>query len=59
VSLLKERKQYSSSIRFLKFLAFLKGDISPKLLTGYPLSHLTPFEIDFIQKMNPQKSIAP
>jgi hypothetical protein len=52
---LKERKQYSSAIRFMKFMAVVKGELPQEYLTGFPFSQLTPFEIDFIQKMTIQK----
>jgi hypothetical protein len=35
----------------------VKGELPQKLFSGYPLSQLTPYEIDFIQKMNSQKLI--
>jgi hypothetical protein len=57
VLLLKEKKQYSSSIRFMKYLACVQGELSQHYLTDFPFSQLTPYEIDFIQKMSVPKAL--
>jgi hypothetical protein len=39
----------------MKFLAYIKGEVPQEYLADYPFSQLTPYEIDFIQKMSTQK----
>lgn len=39
----------------MKFLAAIRGDIPQEYLKDIPLSQLTPYEIDFVQKMGAQK----
>lgn len=39
----------------MKFLAVVKGELPQEYLSDFPFSQLTPFEIDFIQKMSIQK----
>lgn len=55
--LLKEKKSYSSAIRFIKYLSVVKGNVPKEIFNDIPLSQLTPYEIDFIQKANGQRPI--
>jgi hypothetical protein len=48
--LLKEKKSYSSAIRFIKYLSVVKGSLPKEIFNDIPLSQLTPYEIDFIQE---------
>ncbi len=57
IMLLKEKKSYSSAIRFIKYLSVVKGNVPKEIFNDIPLSQLTPYEIDFIQKANGQRPI--
>jgi hypothetical protein len=55
--LLKEKRSFSSAIRFIKYLTVVKGSAPKEIFNDIPLSQLTPYEIDFIQKANGQRPI--
>jgi hypothetical protein len=43
IMLLKEKKSFSSAIRFIKYLTVVKGSAPKDIFNDIPLSQLTPY----------------